>query len=1668
MAIIYSYPTVIPEAQDLVLGTDVGSAGKPTKNFTVQSLVDLIAGGVNGLGAVITANSSAKDANGGEQSATGFNNITGIGNLNFLGLNSTNIVNTSTITTLNLTATGTIQGLNIYGTTFKTSVGSGASWQTTVLSGFTSVGTQSITVSGAFAGAAVVQTMPSVAGGSTTKVVSEKGIIDYIGNNPAASDSLAEVLNIGNETKGATAIALVGGGTGYPNGISVQNTTVAPTGGTGLTVNINVTGGVIGSISIAAPGTGYANADVITVANGTSGTANLTVASNDIVVSEGDDITFTDSSKILMGAGPNVAIEHDGTDFKIVNTVGDATISNSSGGIDISVTGGGKKINIDGKAGIDLIFDTTPRVSVLDTGAKINGVTTSTGVFQGPNGATTLPTYGFTSDVNTGMYGNGSGEIKLTSNGDTHYTFANAGATFTNGATPPGLFLQSDTFTTTTTTGLGKITRFVLSTDPSDPATTPATTGMFAANLQLDTMVPTVLAVKTYTDTVAGAKTLDYEADSASTVNASVTGNGNVGSITITIVANANILPGMTIAGAAVTTTNAKVITNVGTTLTFDKAVAITGTSASTAVTFSNPFAMNLDTDILDIAGTTNQIATTATAVTSNKAEISVALTDDVVIPGYMQASSFRTATPVTAKWVTTVLSGFTLVTGDSSASLLNPIGGASNVQFQGNASKANQLFNLGNILVSDNVTVYPTVVNATNLIVANTATTITYAVAPSPNRPVVGQVITGTGVVSNTKVTIVSADGLTYTVTPAQTGIAADTSLTYTTPSSTYTKGGNINIPTFIPDTVATSKFLTNFSVPFSPTAPDTLVVAATDNILIGLEKLQTQITALPSGLDYLGTWDARDSISTGLTAAAETAANIVVLTVPNFNILVDTVISGFVSGESRTVTAVSSDFLSITFGGATEAWALGLSLTFTAPASANLSRGGNPDLINGTFTAGQYYVVATSGSATPNGTGTLPNEWKAGDWAIYGDATLGSSRWQKLDNTSSIEGSGAVNKIARWTGPQTLGTGLIEDNGTTVAIGNSGNLTVEGNTTLGNAASDTTIASGPLTATKNIIINEGIRLGATDYGTTAKALFSGGAAASVNTWTEVKWTISDGTNESDIANAGTATFASGIGVINTESSGTVTTALRYEDENANPSSGALNFIDAAATSTTPLVTDFVLFSDQEDTSTKTSVKKALISKLPFNSYLWKLDAASGGSADVTNNEEVDFVGANGITITKAYADPTHTVTITGVADPVTGTGTALNLPVWNSGGTSIGDSMVSQDAATGTTLTIAGVTPTLAINDTTAGKGDLKISRALDATTYMSAGITTPSTDITYGTHVFSQTDGTTPRDILTLDASQNAVFAGEATFVGDVGIGDTNPNAKLSVRVATDKNLEIDDQTGLRIGALNNVRDAFVALKFGASSYEFQTGNATFNGDIILPTNAKAIKLGGSAVTSGIGIRNAGISSELRLTSNSIKAVDSTTPTTPRFLYLNGDVCEINSNSASGGVNIGNNSKWNGGAGTLTDLNVYGDLDVRGSIIHSGGGGGTGKGGTFTNLFTTQAGARTAFTISRATSGAMAFDVWLTSDTSATTSVAKKFTIVKSHATAPIVYKILDTGPDGATIDFTVDFSVGANDLTCLCEITPVTTTVQKIGITIDLGFGQYDATVVMPAT
>ena len=84
---------------------------------------------------------------------------------------------------------------------------------------------------------------------------------------------------------------------------------------------------------------------------------------------------------------------------------------------------------------------------------------------------------------------------------------------------------------------------------------------------------------------------------------------------------------------------------------------------------------------------------------------------------------------------------------------------------------------------------------------------------------------------------------------------------------------------------------------------------------------------------------------------------------------------------------------------------------------------------------------------------------------------------------------------------------------------------------------------------------------------------------------------------------------------------------------------------------------------------------------------------------------------------------------------------------------------------------------------------------------------------------------------------------------------------------------------------------------------------------------------------------------------------------------------------------------------------------------------------------------------------------------SDTSTACAVAKKYTVVCTYgATAPIYNKILDTGPDGSN-DFTVAFADDTSNTKIKCTITPTGVGTQKIGISIWLGYGENNATVVM---
>ena len=298
MAIIYSYPTVDPVREDLVLGTDVSSSNKATKNFTIQSIIDLVTVATGDLQTVLNLGNVATgfdiDLTNSSFIGGGFRTVGGIIISGTIGTGFTNI--TSTL------LTGTVA--------------------TAAQPNITSLGSlTALVIDGPISGTNLI-TSSNLAGAQNDNVVSTLAIKTYVDNQVGLYDTLAEVLASG-----------------------------------------NITGGT------------------------------------DIAVSANDDITFTDTSKVILGTGADATIEHDGTDLKIINTEGKTTISNSSGDIDISATAATKKTTINGKAGVDLQFDGSKKLETLTGGAKV------TGAFEATAAGT------FVNLLNSGTYQDSSGDV---------------------------------------------------------------------------------------------------------------------------------------------------------------------------------------------------------------------------------------------------------------------------------------------------------------------------------------------------------------------------------------------------------------------------------------------------------------------------------------------------------------------------------------------------------------------------------------------------------------------------------------------------------------------------------------------------------------------------------------------------------------------------------------------------------------------------------------------------------------------------------------------------------------------------------------------------------------------------------------------------------------------------------------------------------------------------------------------------------------------------------------------------------------------------------------------------------------------------------------------------------------------------------------------------------
>ena len=269
-------------------------------------------------------------------------------------------------------------------------------------------------------------------------------------------------------------------------------------------------------------------------------------------------------------------------------------------------------------------------------------------------------------------------------------------------------------------------------------------------------------------------------------------------------------------------------------------------------------------------------------------------------------------------------------------------------------------------------------------------------------------------------------------------------------------------------------------------------------------------------------------------------------------------------------------------------------------------------PTLASSTGVTGEFYIVSVAGTTNLDGI----TDWQIGDWAIFVEVGA-TDTWQKIDNSQSIIGSGATNKIAKWTAPTVLGTGLIEDDGTTVTIGANGNLTVEGDTILGDsAANDTLTVNGPGTFVSTAIFNVGIGLGGAAYGSAGQVLTSGGASGSANTWTTptVGTVTSVGLTETGNALTITGSPVTSSGTINIAGAGS---ASQYIN-------GALDLV------TFPTVDNYVSWTADSDQGTDITVTSGF--NLKFTGAVTAGGAGIATDSAVSANEmTIGLINAGG-----------------------------------------------------------------------------------------------------------------------------------------------------------------------------------------------------------------------------------------------------------------------------------------------------------------------------------------------------------------------------------------------------------------------------------------------------
>ena len=354
------------------------------------------------------------------------------------------------------------------------------------------------------------------------------------------------------------------------------------------------------------------------------------------------------------------------------------------------------------------------------------------------------------------------------------------------------------------------------------------------------------------------------------------------------------------------------------------------------------------------------------------------------------------------------------------------------------------------------------------------------------------------------------------------------------------------------------------------------------------------------------------------------------------------------------------------------------------------------SPALVSGTGVSGHFYIVNVAGNTTLD----TNSDWHVGDWAVFLDQGGQPAAWQKIDNTSTLTGSGTDNKIAMWTGgvnPSfTLTDSLISQAGAVVSV--DGELkvkdTVEATTTnsnlklKGNGTGGIEIMSADGITDGKIQLNcsvnsHGVTLQSpphpytsytlvlpTSFGGAGDVLTSQGTNPSQLVWTTPTTGTVTGTGTTNTlpiwTNGGVGELGDSIldqlsaaGVftdthLSVAGSGGLSTQnleINKALYDGAASSGSDGFVLTSATSGADKVISWVdptTIGDSYDLRTTTvggNVELSLVS----------------GSA--TDNSSVIVIGAGGITVAETQgANPTDptTLTLTGTPGGVTSVGTA------------------------------------------------------------------------------------------------------------------------------------------------------------------------------------------------------------------------------------------------------------------------------------------------------------------------------------------------------------------------------------------------------------------------